>query len=108
MAAGATLVGAKNAWSITGDFSFLAAGVLGVNECLSLQVPLKLIIFQNRVASATGGQPVSENLMNHFISSFHKDIVKIPISSPAQEFQLQLERMQQSQKMEILLIQCTP
>ena len=106
MAAGAILAGSSKAWSLTGDFSFLAAGILGFNECVSLNIPLKLVIFKNDFASATGGQVVSAALMQKFMVANTEDIEEIPISASPLQIARSLNRVAKSVKREILIIHC--
>jgi TPP-dependent indolepyruvate ferredoxin oxidoreductase alpha subunit len=66
MALGAHLAGAKRSWAFTGDFSFLAAGILGLNEIISKNAPVKVVIFNNGIAGATGGQEVPKRVFELF------------------------------------------
>ncbi len=63
LAVGAWLAGRRPAWAVTGDFSFLAAGHLGLLEARLRGVPLKVALFWNGRAEVTGGQPVSRSLL---------------------------------------------
>lgn len=56
LAIGAWLAGREHAWAMTGDFAFVAAGPLGLIEAAHRQAPLKIAIFANGRAEATGGQ----------------------------------------------------
>ena len=67
MALGAHLAGAGRAWAFTGDFSFLAAGILGLNEIVARTAAVKMIIFNNHIAGTTGGQSVPNAVMENFI-----------------------------------------
>ncbi|MDH4466501.1 MAG: thiamine pyrophosphate-dependent enzyme [Bacteriovoracaceae bacterium] len=106
MAAGAYLAGAKKAWSVTGDFSFFAAGILGLNEALVKYIPIKLVIFANKIAAATGGQVVSEILMTQFFRSFESSITQISIDATEFEIQNSINKLDDSQKLEILVVNC--
>jgi TPP-dependent indolepyruvate ferredoxin oxidoreductase alpha subunit len=77
MALGAYLAGANKSWSVTGDFSFLAAGILGMNEIISRNAPIKIVIFKNGIAAATGGQPIPENVFSNFVKGHEKYITFI-------------------------------
>ena len=72
MALGAHLAGAKSAWSITGDFSFLAAGILGWNEIIARDSPIKLVVLVNGIAGATGGQAVPPAVLESFFEGNQK------------------------------------
>lgn len=67
---GARLVRDRDVWSLTGDFSFLAAGSLGLLEVLQRRLPLKVVLFKNRRAAATGGQPVSASLLETVLAGY--------------------------------------
>ena len=106
LAAGASLAGAKKSWSVTGDFSFLAAGILGWQECLSLEIPIKLIIFQNHYASATGGQKIPEILLQKFCKANEELIQTIAISDSSKRISDQLIRLSQNNKLAALIVKC--
>ncbi len=67
LALGALAAGAHSAWAVTGDFSFLAAGHLGWLEALRRQLPLRVLLFDNGRAQATGGQPVDSQLLDQLL-----------------------------------------
>ena len=93
MALGAQIAGAKNVWSVTGDFSFLAAGILGLNEIIGRNAPVKILIFNNKIAAATGGQPVPQVLIDTFIRG-HREMITFLDSTMSKETTLQiLEKM---------------
>ncbi|MBF0104297.1 MAG: hypothetical protein HQM16_03110 [Deltaproteobacteria bacterium] len=66
-ALGAHMAGADKSWALTGDFSFLAAGILGMNEIVSREAPVKTIVFNNGIAGATGGQTIPHGVLANFI-----------------------------------------
>ena len=80
MAIGAMIAGKNDAVSVTGDFSFLAAGILGFNEAVLHNIPLKLIIFNNGKAHATGGQKINPTLMDSFRRGFYESILDLNMS----------------------------
>jgi len=61
LALGALAAGHPSAWAITGDFSFLAAGHLGWQEARRRKLPLRVLLFDNGRAQATGGQLVDRD-----------------------------------------------
>lgn len=81
LAIGAVMSGYKNVWALTGDFGFIAAGHLGLVELLQRELPLKILIFMNRQAAATGGQPIQKKIMLHMLAPYERYIVHI--SNPA-------------------------
>lgn len=96
MALGAHLAGAGKSWAISGDFSFLAAGILGVNEIISRDSPIKILVFNNGVAGATGGQVVPRDVMNNFIRG-HSHIVRhLDVRMPAEKLIQILGEMNES------------
>jgi len=104
MALGAYLAGAKKSWAFTGDFSFLAAGILGFNEIISRNAPIKLVIFQNGIAGATGGQDVPGRVLTAFRKA-HQDLIHT-ISSNIQDLELikQLEIINDADQPQVVLI----
>lgn len=105
LAVGAYLAGANRSWSITGDFSFFAAGILGLNEALIHEIPIKLVLLANNVASATGGQELSPHLLKHFLLSFQEYLQVLPIDSPRADFVKALNQINQASTLQILVIQ---
>jgi len=77
MALGASQAGYKNCWAVTGDFSFIAAGHLGLIEALSKNIPVKILIFKNDKAQTTGGQTFSKNLLNRILLGFGEFVTEI-------------------------------
>ncbi|MDX1920497.1 MAG: thiamine pyrophosphate-dependent enzyme [Candidatus Caenarcaniphilales bacterium] len=77
LAIGANLVKKDNEtiWAVSGDFAFLAAGHLGLIEALQRNIPLKLIIFSNQQAGATGGQRIPKNVLKTILAGY-KDYIK--------------------------------
>ncbi|MGI5845504.1 MAG: thiamine pyrophosphate-dependent enzyme [Candidatus Xenobium sp.] len=61
---GALAAGVPEVWSLAGDFSFLSMGPLALLEAAQRNLPLKVAIFANGVAAATGGQPVNLDLLD--------------------------------------------
>jgi TPP-dependent indolepyruvate ferredoxin oxidoreductase alpha subunit len=80
MAIGAMIAGINDSVSITGDFSFLAAGILGFNEAVLHNIPLKIIIFNNGKAHATGGQRINPALMESFRRAFNQSIIELKLA----------------------------
>jgi len=55
LAVGVYLAGYRDVWAVTGDFSFIAAGHLGLLEACQRKIPLKVIILNNHRSQTTGG-----------------------------------------------------
>lgn len=68
LALGALAGGLPEAWAVTGDFSFAAAGFLGWLEALQRGLPLRVLLFDNGCAQATGGQPVDGGLLARLLT----------------------------------------
>lgn len=104
MSLGAYMAGAEKSWAITGDFSFLAAGILGWNEIIAQDAPIKVLVFNNGVAGATGGQPVPKRVILNFIRG-HKEYIEIMDPSMSKSELLQvLEKMNESNKPQIGIV----
>lgn len=86
LAIGAYLAGKKNAWALTGDFGFISAGILGLFEALQREVPLKIVIFYNKKAAATGGQIIHKKLLRHILAGYEKYLMHI--SNPNDPFEI--------------------
>ncbi len=70
LALGAYMAGISPAWAVTGDFSFIAAGHLGLLEALQRQIPLKVLILNNGRAETTGGQTIPDEMMERVLRGY--------------------------------------
>jgi TPP-dependent indolepyruvate ferredoxin oxidoreductase alpha subunit len=70
LAIGAYLAGYHDVWALTGDFSFIAAGHLGLPEAVQRNIPLKIVLFYNGKAETTGGQPIPEGTLERTVSGY--------------------------------------
>ncbi len=86
LAIGAYLAGKKNVWALTGDFSFIAAGYIGLIEALNREIPLKIVIFYNKKSAATGGQPINKKVIRHLLAGYEKFLLNI--SNPFDPFEI--------------------
>ncbi|MEG8947754.1 thiamine pyrophosphate-dependent enzyme [Rosettibacter firmus] len=104
LAIGAYLAGKRNVWAITGDFSFIAAGHLGLIEAINRNIPLKIVIFYNKKSAATGGQPIHKKLLRHLIAGYEKYLLNI--SNPADLFEIDtvLNEAANSNEMKIIIV----
>ena len=106
MALGAMLAGREDAICVTGDFSFLAAGILGFNEAIFHKIPLKVIIFNNGKAHATGGQELNPDLMNNFKKTFKDNLFELtPGKSTDSKIESTLLHFLKSKKLSILILE---
>ncbi len=87
LAVGAYLAGFKNVWALTGDFGFISAGMIGLVETIQREIPLKIMIFYNKQAAATGGQKIDKKILRHLLAGFEKFILHI--SNPSDPFEIE-------------------
>ncbi len=77
LAIGAHLAGYDDTWAITGDFSFVAAGHLGLVEAMERRIPLKVAILVNHKALATGGQDVAVDHLERLLAGYREAVQEI-------------------------------
>ncbi len=70
LAIGAMLAGRRDAWAVTGDFAFVAAGHLGLAEAAKRGLPLKVLLLANGVSLSTGGQPVPAEALDAVLEGY--------------------------------------
>jgi hypothetical protein len=73
LAIGAFMAGNKHSWALTGDFGFISAGHIGLLEASNRGIPIKVIIFNNKKAAATGGQKIDKKLLLRLISPYERN-----------------------------------
>ncbi len=103
LALGAQLAGYGNVWALTGDFSFIAAGHLGLLEARQRGVPLKVVIFYNHRALTTGGQLVASGVMEALLKSYEPVLVTIKNPSNTAEVAAALTAVKGIDEMRIVL-----
>ncbi len=103
MALGAIEAGYKNCWAVTGDFSFIAAGHLGLLEAVSKNIPVKILIFKNNKAQTTGGQIFDENLLNRILAGFGEFVIEINDSDDETTKRKLLQRAANADKIQIVI-----
>ncbi|MBE2189778.1 MAG: hypothetical protein IAE98_09945 [Candidatus Kapabacteria bacterium] len=104
-AIGAYLAGHTKAWAVLGDFAFLSCGIIGLQEAVNRNIPLKIVLFDNGIAGATGGQPVNTALLESLLMPYNDRTTKINLSKTSQdELNIVLWVMAESVKLEILHI----
>ena len=77
LAIGAYLSGCKNVWALTGDFGFISAGQLGLIELIQREIPIKILVFYNKQAAATGGQLINKKILRHLLAGYEKNMLHI-------------------------------
>ncbi|MDQ7817566.1 MAG: thiamine pyrophosphate-dependent enzyme [Melioribacteraceae bacterium] len=87
LAIGAYLSGFKNVWALSGDFGFISAGMIGLIELLQREIPIKVLLFYNKQAAATGGQPINKKILRHMLGGFENCLLHI--ANPLDPFEVQ-------------------
>ncbi|NTU97938.1 MAG: hypothetical protein HGA62_09025 [Chlorobiaceae bacterium] len=103
MTAGALLCGAKKAWAVTGDWSFTAAGHLGLHEAFHRGLPVKVLIFHNGEALATGGQILDEKLFERLLMGYEEFVRRVEVRD-GRMLEHILRSAQESDRMEIVVV----
>ena len=101
LAIGAYLAGFKDVWAITGDFSFIAAGHLGLLEARQRKIPLKVIILNNHRSQTTGGQPIPPGILETILQGYKPFLVTIKNSQDSAAIEAVLKDMKQAPEMRI-------
>lgn len=104
LATGAYLAGFKNVWALTGDFGFISAGHIGLLEANNRQIPLKIVIFYNKEASATGGQKIPKNILKHLLAGYSNMIIHISNPNDPIELDNKLNEAKDSDTMKIVIV----
>ena len=104
LAIGAYLAGFKNVWALSGDFGFISAGIIGLLEAIQRDIPLKIMVFYNKKAAATGGQKIDKRLLRHLLAGFEKYTVYI--SNPNDPFEIEsiLKNVSSSNELKIIVV----
>lgn len=103
LATGAHLAGRRGVWAITGDYSFVAAGHMGLIEAVSRNIPLKVVVLYNGCAMTTGGQPLPANVFNHVISGYQSYVRYIKSPLDIDSIQSVLKAAVKSDRLEIIV-----
>lgn len=102
LAIGAYMAGYKNVWALSGDFGFVSAGMIGLVELIQREIPLKIILFYNKQAAATGGQQINKKLLRHMLAGFEKSMMHI--ANPLDPFEVETVLRDASNSNEFRLI----
>lgn len=106
LAIGAMLAGKRGAWCGTGDFSFIAAGHLGLIEAAIRQLPLKLFILDNGAAVVTGGQPIAPGMLERVLAGYSHFVRRIGQPSDRQQVRQVLQEAAAATEMRIVVVEC--
>jgi len=103
LAIGAFLSGYENTWALTGDFSFIAAGHLGLMEAIQRGISLKVLIFSNGKAQATGGQFIQAGILEHILKGYESYLRHIDNPQDTNEVESVLEEANKAKEMRIVI-----
>lgn len=101
LAIGAHLADRRGVWAITGDYTFVAAGHMGLIEAVGRNIPLKVLVLHNGRAMTTGGQPLPDNVFNHVISGYQSYVKYIKSPRDIDSVQSVLKPAVKSDRLEI-------
>jgi TPP-dependent indolepyruvate ferredoxin oxidoreductase alpha subunit len=104
LAIGAYTAGFKNVWALTGDFGFIAAGHMGLIEIIQRNIPIKVVIFYNKQAAATGGQSIPKIILMRLLAGYNNFLVHLANPNDPFEINNALTEVSESDDFKILLI----
>lgn len=104
LAMGALLAGAKNVWAISGDFSFISAGPLGLLEARLRHLPVRLVILDNGRAVTTGGQEVDAEALELCLAPYHSSVIRIENPDDATALEHAFGEMTSGNELKILVV----
>lgn len=107
MAAGTLQARARKAWAVTGDWSFTAAGHLGLHEALKRGLPVKVLVFHNGEALATGGQALDEGVFERILKGYEDFVRRVDVRED-RTLAGTLHSAQLSDRMEIVVADFAP
>jgi TPP-dependent indolepyruvate ferredoxin oxidoreductase alpha subunit len=104
LAVGAYSAGFKNVWALTGDFGFIASGHMGLVEIIQRNIPIKIVIFYNKQAAATGGQQIPKIILMRMLAGYNNYLIHL--SNPSDPFEINqaLTEVSEADDFKILLI----
>ncbi|NDD30320.1 MAG: hypothetical protein EB084_18840, partial [Proteobacteria bacterium] len=105
LAVGAWLAGREHAWAVTGDYAFAAAGALGLTEAAHRQAPVKVVIFANGQARATGGQTVALDDVEAIIGGYEARVHRVEDARDGVAVREAVEEATQRDGLRIVLLQ---
>ncbi len=105
LAIGFYMAGRNNVWAVTGDYAFLAAGNMGLIEAIQRGIPLKILIFHNGVAGATGGQPILPGVFENVLGGYRNNTSYILNPQDRGEAEKVLKKAKNSNRLEIIIVE---
>jgi TPP-dependent indolepyruvate ferredoxin oxidoreductase alpha subunit len=103
LAMGAYMAGIRPAWAVSGDFSFIAAGHLGLMEAMQRQIPLKILLLYNGKAETTGGQMIPAGALERVLRSYEEYVRLIHDPSDFAEVESAIKEASSSQELSIVV-----
>jgi TPP-dependent indolepyruvate ferredoxin oxidoreductase alpha subunit len=103
MAVGASKAGFENVWAITGDFSFIAAGHLGLIEAVNQNININILIFKNNKAQTTGGQKIHGDMLGKILAGYQDTVLEIHNPQNQNETETILKKASQSDHLQIII-----
>lgn len=103
LAVGVYLAGYQEVWAVTGDFSFIAAGHLGLLEARQRNIPLKVILLNNHRSQTTGGQPIPPGIVETILQGYKPFLVEIKNTQDTAAVEAVLKDVKQARKMRIVV-----
>ena len=104
LAIGACLARQHTAWAVTGDFSFIAAGHLGLLEAIQRGVPIKVLVLNNGKAETTGGQKIPEGTLERILRSYSEFVDYIHNPQDYDEIRVVLEHASKSRGLKVVVV----
>ncbi len=104
LAIGAYSAGNRNVWALTGDFGFIAAGQLGLLEATLRELPIKIVIFNNKAAAATGGQQIPKTTLLRILAGYNKFVRSITDGQDPFEITEVLEEASNADELRIIVV----
>jgi TPP-dependent indolepyruvate ferredoxin oxidoreductase alpha subunit len=92
-------------WAVTGDFSFIAAGPLGLLEARLRNIPVKVVILDNGKASTTGGQEIEEGTLELVLKPYENVVLKSVLTDNGLTDR-RMKEMKEARDLRILVIDC--
>ncbi len=103
LAVGIYLAGYSPAWAVTGDFSFIAAGNLGLLEAVQRNIPLKVLVLFNQIAETTGGQRIPDGSLERVIGGYKAEVSYIHDPWDRDEIENILKRVVRSNELSLVI-----
>lgn len=107
LAIGARLGGAPAAWAISGDFSFVAGGPLGLLEAELRGLAIKLLLLDNGRAAATGDQATDARQLARVLAPYLAYVRRISATASDGELRAALAEADAAPETRIVVVDCS-